>query len=118
MDWVCGDAWRAALTQSLFYAGGVVGTLFFGYTADRFGRVRTVLASNALMGASGLATPFCADFASFCAVRFAMGLSHVTFFATFLLLGGRASTALIRQSCHMLIDHFFVCLLECRRLKS
>ena len=28
MDWVCDDAWRGAFTQSLFYVGGVVGTLF------------------------------------------------------------------------------------------
>ena len=39
MNWVCDDAWRPAFTQSLFYAGGIVGTLFFGYTADRLGRV-------------------------------------------------------------------------------
>ncbi len=87
MDWVCDDAWRGAFTQSLFYVGGVVGTLFFGYTADRLGRVWTVLASNAVLGATGLATPFCSTFASFSAVRFAMGISHVTFFAVFLLLG-------------------------------
>ena len=52
-------------------------------------QVWTVLASNAVLGAAGLATPFCKDFASFSAARFIMGLSHVTFFAVFLMLGER-----------------------------
>ncbi len=98
MDWVCEDAWRGAFTQSLFYVGGVVGTLFFGYTADRLGRVWTVLASNAVLGATGLATPFCSTFASFSAVRFAMGISHVTFFAVFLLLGEENLLSFIKTS--------------------
>ena len=38
MDWVCRDAWKGPFTQSIFYAGGVVGTLAFGVVADHYGR--------------------------------------------------------------------------------
>ena len=39
MDWVCGDSWKAPLTQGIHFAGGAVGTLLFGLFADRFGRL-------------------------------------------------------------------------------
>ncbi len=87
MDWVCDDSWRPAFTQSMFYVGGIIGTLVFGYTADREGRVKTILASNLLLMVSGLATPFCTNFTTFTFIRFCMGLTHFTFFSVFLLLG-------------------------------
>ena len=39
MDWVCGDSWKAPLTQGIHFAGGAVGTLLFGLFADRYGRL-------------------------------------------------------------------------------
>ncbi len=38
MDWVCRDAWKGPFSQSIFYAGGIVGTLGFGVMADHVGR--------------------------------------------------------------------------------
>ena len=86
MNWVCEDSWRAAFTQSIFYAGGIIGTIIFGYCADTFGRKWTFYATNLLLSATGLLTPFCSSFSSFVIIRFLMGLCNLTFFNVFYLL--------------------------------
>ena len=87
MNWVCEDSWKPAFTQSIFFTGGIVGTLFFGYAADNIGRLWTLMASNGVMMVAGIATPFCTNFISFTLVRFFMGCSHTTFFSVFIMLG-------------------------------
>jgi len=87
MNWVCQDAWKAPLSQSIFYAGGAVGTLAFGIAADYWGRFPAFFASTALIFVSGVATPFCTNFVSFALVRFLMGLTYDSAFSIFYLLG-------------------------------
>ena len=35
MNWVCDDAWKPATGNSIFYVGGMIGTILFGAMADR-----------------------------------------------------------------------------------
>ncbi len=90
MNWVCEDAWKGPFSQSVFYLGGVVGTLFFGVLADRVGRFPAFFSSSALIFIAGMATPFCTDFYSFTVIRFIMGLTYDSAFSTFYLLGNSA----------------------------
>ncbi len=50
-------------------------------------RYKTFLTSNIILFVTGIATPFCTDFVSFAIIRFLMGLTYNTFFASFYLLG-------------------------------
>jgi len=85
-DWVCDDSWKPAFTQSMFYAGAIFGTLFFGWVSDHFGRYPTFILSNMIIMVTGIATPFAWDFNSFTAIRFCMGTGFITFFMSLYML--------------------------------
>ena len=87
-DWVCDKAWIPALSQSLFFAGAIPGMVFFGWFADAYGRIPTIMASNILSLVTGVITPFAPDYISFLVLRFAMGLAFNTFFTIPYILGG------------------------------
>ena len=66
----------------------MIGTLIFGYLADRVGRFPVLMATNCLFFVSGIVTPFCNSFESLCVIRFITGLSNNTNYAVFYMLGG------------------------------
>lgn len=86
MNWVCDESWKAAFTQAIFNAGGIVGTLIFGYTADHLGRKFTFLATNTVLLVGGLIAPMCNTFVTYSITRFMMGLAKNTYFTIFFLL--------------------------------
>ncbi len=96
MDWVCDDAWRGPLTQSIFFVGSMFGLLFFGWLGDNYGRLATFLASNSVVVATGIILPYCADFYTFVVVRFIMGLSLPTFYNSIFVLGIRIVQVALR----------------------
>ena len=87
MDWVCDEAWIPTLSQSLFFAGSIPGTLFFGWFSDYKGRLPTIIISNIIAFVTGIAIPFVSNAATFLALRFTMGLSFTTHFYTVYILG-------------------------------
>lgn len=40
LNWICDNAWKVTLGQSMFFIGSVVGTLIFGLLADVLGNER------------------------------------------------------------------------------
>lgn len=96
MDWVCENAWKGAFSQGMFSAGGVVGTLVFGFTADHLGRKMTFFMTNSLLAIAALMTPWFESFVAFTAIRFIMGMANLTFYNIFFLL-----------STSGIIDYFF-----------
>jgi len=85
-DWVCDDAWKPAFTQSIFYAGAIIGTLIFGWISDHYGRYGSFISSNLVLMVTGIATPFANNFICFTAIRFLMGTSFITFFMSLYML--------------------------------
>jgi len=85
-DWVCDDEWKPAFTQSMFYAGAIVGTLVFGWVADTYGRYWSFLVSNFVIMITGIITPFAVGFVNFTIIRFCMGLGFITFFMSIYML--------------------------------
>ncbi|XP_034486597.1 organic cation transporter protein [Drosophila innubila] len=78
LEWVCDDAYKLAVGQSLFFVGSVLGTLFFGYLADRFGRLPACILTT-LTGALGdFITSFVNTLPFFSIGRFISGLSTDT----------------------------------------
>jgi hypothetical protein len=53
-DLVCDREPLLNMTETLFYAGGLVACLFFGYLSDTYGRRRVVMASALLSAVAGV----------------------------------------------------------------
>ncbi|KAH8406669.1 hypothetical protein KR222_002332, partial [Zaprionus bogoriensis] len=78
LEWVCDDAYKLAVGQSFFFVGSVLGTLFFGYLADRIGRLPACMLTT-LTGAIGdFITSFVSSLPFFSMGRFISGLSTDT----------------------------------------
>ncbi|XP_016961532.1 organic cation transporter protein [Drosophila biarmipes] len=78
LEWVCDDAYKLAVGQSFFFIGSALGSIFFGYLADRIGRLPACVLST-LTGASGdFFTSFVGGLPWFSFTRFISGLSMDT----------------------------------------
>ncbi|XP_037730641.1 organic cation transporter protein-like [Drosophila subpulchrella] len=78
LEWVCDDAYKLAVGQSFFFIGSALGSIFFGYLADRIGRLPACVLST-LTGASGdFFTSFVGSLPWFSFTRFISGLSMDT----------------------------------------
>ncbi|XP_071956473.1 organic cation transporter protein-like [Antedon mediterranea] len=85
---VCKHKRSAALAQSVYFFGLLVGSIFFGSVADRIGRKPTLIICAVLQSSLGLITAFVQSFAAYVCLRFliataSMGIYLITFvFAT------------------------------------
>ena len=61
--------------------------LIFGWLSDTYGRLPTIIISNIIALATGIATPFVTDHVMFIVLRFGMGLSFYTFYLVPYILG-------------------------------
>ncbi|KAH8256342.1 hypothetical protein KR032_001624 [Drosophila birchii] len=78
LEWVCDDGYKLAVGQSFFFIGSALGSIFFGYLADRIGRLPACVLST-LTGASGdFFTSFVSSLPWFSLTRFISGLSMDT----------------------------------------
>ena len=85
-NWVCDDSWKPQTTQSIYFAGAIIGTLGSGWMMDHYGRVWTIKIATVNILITGFATPFVNGFFMFSVLRFLMGLSYPTFFHCTLML--------------------------------
>ena len=86
-NWVCEDAWRGPLTQSIFFIGSMFGLVVFGWISDNYGRCVTFYATNVLVVATGVSIPYCTNFYLFLVVRFLMGMCLNSFYSSIFVLG-------------------------------
>lgn len=87
LQWVCDKSHQAAVGQSFFFIGSVVGTITFGYLSDRIGRLPCLLMAT-LAGASGdFITSFVYTLPWFAFSRFVSGLSTDTMYYLMYILG-------------------------------
>ncbi|XP_067614291.1 organic cation transporter-like protein [Eurosta solidaginis] len=79
-NWVCENALQSAIGQSLFFVGSMSGTVFFGYLADKLGRLPALLCTT-LTGALGdFLTSFATNLPLYALFRFMSGLSTDTLY--------------------------------------
>mmetsp|Transcript_22109 Transcript_22109/g.33475 ORF Transcript_22109/g.33475 Transcript_22109/m.33475 type:complete len:501 (+) Transcript_22109:47-1549(+) len=71
-EWGLTDMQTATMTACVF-AGSIVGTLFFGFYGDHYGRRPAFLLACALISLFGLATAFATGYPSLVGVRFMVG---------------------------------------------
>ncbi|XP_075145743.1 organic cation transporter protein isoform X2 [Haematobia irritans] len=75
LNWICDDAWKLTLGQSMFFVGSVVGSLLFGVLADIVGRLPILIAANMVAMVGNVLTIFGTDLISFSIFRFISGLA-------------------------------------------
>ncbi|XP_037089637.1 solute carrier family 22 member 1-like [Pollicipes pollicipes] len=74
--WVCENAWLKPFVSSMFFVGAVIGTMVFGYLADRFGRLPALVSANLLGCCAGLLTAAASGPASFALGRLLAGATY------------------------------------------
>ncbi|XP_076677600.1 organic cation transporter protein [Andrena cerasifolii] len=75
-NWVCDNAYKATFAQSIFFVGSIFGGLFFGWMADKYGRVPVLIGTNMVGFVGGMSTIFASQFWQFLACRFVVGLAY------------------------------------------
>ncbi|XP_023932924.1 organic cation transporter protein-like [Lingula anatina] len=74
LNFVCDNRPRETVAQMAHFSGQMVGPLFFGLLADRFGRKPIYLISTLLGALFGVCSAFAPDHHSFAFMRFVVGL--------------------------------------------
>ncbi|XP_061391954.1 organic cation transporter-like protein [Musca vetustissima] len=86
LGWVCGQAFNNAVGQSFYYIGAVVGTITFGFLADKIGRLPAIILSTLSGGIGDFLTSFVHTVPMFSLCRFISGLSTDTFYVLMYIL--------------------------------
>jgi len=75
LNWVCDEAYKARVGQSLFFAGSMFGTLIFGLLGDKIGRVKALILANWCGFLGDFSTIFTGSLTAFSITRFVSGLA-------------------------------------------
>lgn len=86
-NWVCEHSAYPTYAQSIFFLGAIVGGLLFGWIADRFGRVPSLIGCNVLGFAAGVCTAYVNNFWQFALMRFFVGFAFDNCFTMMYILG-------------------------------
>ncbi|XP_014354765.2 beta-alanine transporter isoform X1 [Papilio machaon] len=73
--WVCEYSGYAPLAQTIYFVGSLVGGIFFGWMADRFGRVPALVGTHLVACVGGLGTIYTTDIWDFIFCRFLVGMA-------------------------------------------
>lgn len=87
LEWVCDNAALPTIAQSIFFLGAIVGGLIFGWIADRFGRIPSLVGCNMIGFIAGVATAFVGGFWQFSLCRFLVGFAFDNCFTMMYILG-------------------------------
>ncbi|CAH0760456.1 unnamed protein product, partial [Diatraea saccharalis] len=74
-DLICERKWLASFTQMVLQLGILVGSIVFGFLADRFGRKITFLISVTSVIVVGFGVPFSPNYTIFTILRFLLGFA-------------------------------------------
>lgn len=84
---VCDQEWLVSTAQSVFFLGGVIGSVVFGWVSDKWGRRPGLFLSTALMVFGNLAGIYVPNYWTYIITRFFVGLSYPSVYGLAILLG-------------------------------
>lgn len=88
LNWICENAWKSALIQSMFFIGSVTGTLVLGSMSDVFGRIPMLIVANLFSVLGNLLTIYLnPNLWSLSIARFIAGLATDTNFFMMYIIG-------------------------------
>ena len=105
---VCEKQWQLPLSQSVFFAGVLVGAPVWGHMADILGRRVTFLLSLLETSVFGILAAFSVNFQMFVIVQFFTAMGQVGLFQTAFVLGIELVGPNKRTLCGILIEFVFV----------
>ena len=76
---VCDDEWLLPFSQSVFFAGVLVGAAVFGHLGDLLGRRTAFLIGTVQATAAGIAAAFSPNLTCFCILIFITAMGQVSF---------------------------------------
>lgn len=89
LNWVCQDAYKARIGQSLFFIGSLMGTFTFGMLGDRIGRVKAVILANQCGFVGDFLTTYATNLVHFAIFRCISGLAATANYYLMFILGKR-----------------------------
>ena len=105
---VCQEEWQVPFSQSVFFAGVLVGAMFYGWLSDVWGRKNTFLLGLAEVVVCGLASAASNSITMFTALQFFTAMGQVGLFQTAFVLGVELVGPSKRVLCGIVIEYFFV----------
>ncbi|XP_076295140.1 organic cation transporter protein [Lasioglossum baleicum] len=78
--WVCDEAYKIHVAQSIFFIGSIVGGFVFGWISDKYGRIPVLIATNMSGFIGGICSAHIHCFWQFCFCRFIVGLAYDNIF--------------------------------------
>ena len=105
---VCNEEWQVPLSQSVFFAGVLVGAITFGYLSDVWGRKKTFLLGLLETVVCGLAASASTNVKMFAVLQFFTAMGQVGLFQTLFVLGVELVGPSKRVLCGIVIEYFFV----------
>uniref|UniRef100_A0A336ML99 CSON003405 protein n=1 Tax=Culicoides sonorensis TaxID=179676 RepID=A0A336ML99_CULSO len=106
LNWICNDAWKSFLGQSMFFVGSVFGTLIFGILADKVGRLPILVIVYLISFLGNILTIFATDVDLFSLCRLIAGMATDSNFVLMYILG--KVTHILRRNFLYLILCFIV----------
>ncbi|KAH8315085.1 hypothetical protein KR059_007246 [Drosophila kikkawai] len=110
LDWICGDAWKLTLGQSMFFVGSVVGSMVLGYLADLVGRLPILIVANLIAMTGNLLTIWGTNLTLFCAFRLISGIATDSNFVMMYILVMEYMRPSLRTLGLSICIGFFYCL--------
>lgn len=104
----CGREWELPASQSVFFAGVLVGAALFGWLADLLGRRPVFLACLLQTLVCGTAAALAPAFPVFMVAQFFTAMGQVGLFQTVFVLGVECVGPGYRVLCGVVIEFFFV----------
>ncbi|KAH8292341.1 hypothetical protein KR054_008535 [Drosophila jambulina] len=110
LDWICGDAWKLTLGQSMFFVGSVVGSMVLGYLADLVGRLPILIVANLIALTGNLLTIWGTNLTLFCTFRLISGIATDSNFVMMYILVMEYMRPSLRTLGLSICIGFFYCL--------
>jgi len=107
-DLVCGDQWLLPLSQSVFFAGVLVGAAVYGHLGDLLGRRSAFLLGMVQTTTAGIAAAFAPNLACYCVLMFITAMGQVGVFQCCFVLAVELVGPSWRVFCGVVIEFFFV----------